>query len=78
MPAHGGYEALLDDIRQRMAAQAEEGQRTAPRLRPDEMRAQQADGERLMVRSFPGRTSPAPAPPPSTSQAVGSGAGADA
>lgn len=62
--ATGGYEALLADLRQYMAAEAEGGQRNAPGARPNEMRAQQADGERLLVRSFPGRTRPAPAPPP--------------
>ena len=64
MPASGGYEALLNDLRQNMAAQAKGDQRSTSGLRPDEVRAHGAGDERLLVRSFPGRTKPAPAPPP--------------
>ena len=65
--ATGGYEALLADLRDELAARerASAGPvSTARGLRPDEMRAQAAGGERLLVRAFPGRTRPAPAPPP--------------
>ena len=67
MPAHGGYELLLEDIRADLAARkraAAPPQSGTRGLRPDEMRAQAAGDERLLVRALPGRTRPAPAPPP--------------
>ena len=67
MPAHGAYDLLIADLCEELAAQerASAGPVSNPHeLRPDEMRAQAAGDERLLVRSFPGRTRPAPAPPP--------------